>query len=83
MRTTYATFGEAARALGIKVKEPAVKSEKSEKIKKCRKCGGDLRHIAGTNIYVCNGSVTRENTSPDGTTCSVVEPCGNVLIARG
>lgn len=80
MRTTYATFGEAARALGIKVKEPAVKSEKP---KKCRKCGGDLRHIAGTNIYVCDNSITREDTLPDGTACDVVEPCGNVVIARG
>lgn len=71
-------FAEVAQALGFKVKQPVQK----ERTKRCYKCGNDMRHVEGTNVYVCDGSIVKEDTLPDGTKCSVTKPCGNTVIAR-
>ena len=51
MRTTYTNFADVAKALGFKVKKQVVKKEAA---RKCPECGNDLRHIEGTNVWVCD-----------------------------
>lgn len=47
----FKSFKEMANAMGIKVKP----REESEKKRTCQKCGSKLRHIDGTNVFVCDG----------------------------
>lgn len=58
----FKSFKEMGKAVGIKERE----EKRSEKARFCKKCGSKMRHIAGTNVYICDGA--KENG----------DPCGNI-----
>lgn len=45
------SFEELAKAFGFAPAKP-----KAPKPRKCFRCGGDMRHIEGTNVFVCTGT---------------------------
>lgn len=44
---TFNSFGDLGRVFGVSQKP------KKDKDFHCRKCGGVMRHIPGTNIFLC------------------------------
>lgn len=71
----YNSFEELGKAFGIK------KKARKESTMVCRKCGGIMRHVEGTNVYLCenplkdkNGKVIKEDGK--------VKTCGNRVLAK-
>ena len=54
---TFNNFEDLAQAFGVS------KKPRKEKPFYCRKCGEVMRHVHGTNVYLCTGHL------PDGTEC--------------
>lgn len=48
---TLNSLAELGKAWGI-----APKQAKEPKPRKCFRCGGEMRHIEGTNVFVCTGT---------------------------
>ena len=51
------SFGALGGVFGVSPRQNKTKPFR------CRKCGREMRHLTGTNIYLC------ENTISDGTEC--------------
>lgn len=51
----FNSFAAVAAAVGVK--QPKVKTEKT---RKCPECGMDLRHVSGTNVWMCDFSTIEE-----------------------
>ena len=76
MRTTYTNFADVAKVLGFKVKKQVVKKEAT---RKCPECGNDLRHIEGTNVWVCDMFLLEEKELK-GTPVQVFKACGQRVL---
>lgn len=61
----FHSFVEYAASRGLRPKQH------KDKPFICRKCGAEMKHIAGTNVYLC------ENV-PEGSK----EPCGNRVFTK-
>lgn len=48
---SFFNFEELGAAFGVK------KKAHKETPMTCRKCGGAMKHIAGTNVYLCENTV--------------------------
>lgn len=46
----FSSFAEFGRAMGV-----TPKARKDAPTVKCAVCGGDMRHIDGTNVFMCTG----------------------------
>lgn len=53
----FNNFADLGKAFGISRKQ------RKEKPFYCRKCGEAMRHVPGTNVFLCAGKL------PDGTEC--------------
>lgn len=45
------SFADLGKVWGITPKQ-----QKEPKPRKCFRCGGEMRHIEGTNVFVCTGT---------------------------
>lgn len=45
---SYHSFAELGAVMGIKAPE-----KQDVKNRKCRRCGGEMHHIEGTNVFIC------------------------------
>lgn len=66
---TYYTFEDAAKAMGINVKKPKIKTKQV----KCRKCGSIMEQVPGTNVLVCHGEIEKDG---------VKTPCNNFTFRK-
>ena len=64
---TTNSFKQLAEKMGIKTKNKTF-----VKPKRCFKCGSDMRHIEGTNVFVCDNTIEDKNGNK--------KCCGNTLI---
>ena len=71
----YKSFVEFAAAQGIKPKRA-----KKESARKCPKCGDPMRHVEGTNVYMCE-HVDLTDDELNGNPVQVFTRCGNVVYA--
>ena len=67
---TYDSLPALGSALGVK---PA--DQPTPKAKKCRKCGKPMRHVPGTNVWLCDTMVEVEQNG-----VKKMVPCGNRAI---
>lgn len=72
---TFTSLEALAKALGIKSKKEV------EKTRKCKNCGEPLRHIQGTNTWLCDTVHLTDEKLKDGTEVQVFTPCGNVVLS--
>ena len=70
------SFTQLAEAMGIKAKVV-----KPEKVLKCPKCGDPMRHISGTNIWLCEHVGLEDDVTPEGVQCQVIRRCGDRVFA--
>jgi len=68
----FHSFKEFAEAQGIKVK--AIK----EPARKCPKCGDAMRHVEGTNVFMCD-HVDLKDEELHGEPVQVFTRCRNVI----
>ena len=61
------SFKKMAEILGVETKNKTF-----AKPKKCFKCGSDMRHIEGTNVFVCDGVTEDKNGNK--------KRCSNTLL---
>lgn len=47
---TLSSFADLGKTLGLSSRQ------KSPKPRRCFHCGGEMRHIEGTNVFVCTGT---------------------------
>ena len=73
----YHSFGELAAAFGGKIHVSGVKTEAP---RKCPKCGDPMKHIAGTNVYLCE-HVDLVDEELKGESVQVIRKCGNRVFA--
>lgn len=71
---TFNSFKDVATAMGMKIK-----GEKKE-TRKCKKCGQPLRHVPGTNVWMCDFVSLEDAKLPDETEVQVFTKCGNVVL---
>lgn len=71
----YHSFKEFAAARGI-----VPKATKSEAPRKCPKCGDPMKHVAGTNVYLCE-HVDLADEVLKGKPVQVIRKCGNRVFA--
>lgn len=72
----------------MKTKNPEFKcktpKEKTEKARKCKVCGGLMRHVADTNVWVCDLHKLEVKKFKDAEgidrEAQVFSKCGNVVI---
>lgn len=76
MKTTYTNFADVAQALGFRVKRKAVKKEAA---RECPICGSEMRHISGTNVWVCD-AVLLEEKELKGKQVQVFRTCGERML---
>lgn len=74
MSKVYNSFAALGEAMGIKA--PIIK----EKPRNCKNCGQPLRHINGTNVYVCDYANVEDKEFHNGTQVQVFTRCGNKEI---
>lgn len=67
----FDSLSEFGYALGFKPSE-----QPTPRSVKCKKCGAIMRHIPGTNVWLCDAMVEKEK---NGTKQTV--PCGNRMLA--
>ena len=79
MRTIYKSFADAAKMIGIKVKNSTVEKIKE---KECPNCGNTLRHIEGTNVWICDWAKLEDMVTKDGANVQVFTTCGNMVFAE-
>ena len=77
MRTTCKSFEEVAAKLGYKVR----KHTKREKAMACPMCKNELRHVEGTNVWLCDWASLEDKVTKDGTEVQVFTPCRNRVLA--
>ena len=65
-------FADVAQVLGFKVKKGTIKKSM---IRECPGCGNKMRHIEGTNVWLCDMFLLEENELK-GTPVQVFRPCG-------
>ena len=75
MAQVFHSLKEFAAARGI-----AVKETKTERSRKCPKCGDPMKHIAGTNVYLCE-HIDLVDEEFKGKPVQVIRPCGNRVYA--
>lgn len=76
--TYYKSFTEIAPLFGI-VPLPS----KTERARKCKFCGGNMTHIEGTNVYVCQNMITKTKKNKEtNETYEVEEMCGNTIYSK-
>lgn len=71
---TFNSFKEVAAAMGMKA--PKVKAE----TRKCKNCGGPLRHVEGTNVWVCDFFKLEDQKLSEDVEVQVFTKCGNKVI---
>jgi hypothetical protein len=64
MAQSFNNFTDLGKAFGLKVK-----SKKGRPFI-CRKCGEEMKHVPGTNVYLCEGIL------PNG------DACGNRVLTK-
>ena len=64
MAQVFNNFADLGKAFGVKTKG------KKGRPFICRKCGEEMKHVPGTNVYLCEAFL------PDGT------PCGNRVLTK-
>lgn len=69
----FKSFIDYAASRGIYPKQ------RKEKPFVCRKCGGEMRHIPGTNVYLCENNI--EHVMPE-TGEKFTVPCGNRVFTK-
>ena len=57
MAQTFNNFADLGKAFGLKVRQ------RKQRPFLCRKCGEEMRHVSGTNVFLCDGVL------PDGSAC--------------
>lgn len=75
MSKVYNSFAALGEAMGIKVPTPV-----EEEPRKCKNCGNPLRHISGTNVYVCDYASMEDVELAKGTNVQVFTRCGAQVI---
>lgn len=71
---TFNSFATLGAAMGLKT--PKIK----EKERKCPDCGGVMKHVAGSNVFVCPFSKLEERELK-GKPVQVFSKCGKFVIA--
>lgn len=59
---------------------PAV--ERVEKARKCRICGAEMEHIAGSNVYVCHGTIEVPKPTDENPDAKELKPCTNFALSK-
>lgn len=72
---TFKSFAEVGKALGVKAPKAA-----KEKERKCEKCGNPLRHVAGTNVWMCDFAALEDKEVGTNKTIQVFTRCRNTVI---
>lgn len=71
---TFNSLEALAKALEIKSKK------QTEKVRKCKNCGGPLRHVEGTNTWVCDFHKLEDKMLKD-KEVQIFSSCGNVVLS--
>lgn len=75
MRQYVNSFADYAEAKGMNLPDPAATAEK---VRKCNKCGSPMEHVAGSNVYICHGTITKKDKQGNETK----EPCHHYALAK-
>ena len=74
MGKTVNSLKDLGAAMGVKTKT----QERTARTLKCRNCGANMEHIAGTNVFVCNGTKTFQNAEGK----EITKACGNTFLSK-
>lgn len=74
MGKTVTSLKDLGVAMGMRIKPRAFQ----ERPLKCRKCGAEMEHVSDTNVFVCHGTVTIQDTEGK----EITKPCGNTFLSK-
>lgn len=53
-----------------------------EKLRKCRICGAEMEHIAGSNVYICHGTIEVPAPTAEDPNAKKMKPCNNFALSK-
>lgn len=53
-----------------------------EKPRKCRICGAEMEYIAGSNVYVCHGTIEIPKPTEENPNAVEKKPCNNFALSK-
>lgn len=79
---SFAALGELWNSNHDEKNQVKVPEVFAEKPRKCRICGAEMEHIAGSNVYVCHGTIETPAPTAEDPNAKKVEPCTNFALAK-